>query len=62
MRMTADRLRIRSLVALVLITIALAACTSPSGGTAPASGAPATGAPVTAAPSAPAPASSGYSY
>jgi hypothetical protein len=62
MRMTADRLRIRSLVALVVITIALAACTSPSGGSAPASGAPATGAPGTAAPSAPAPASSGYTY
>jgi hypothetical protein len=58
MRPTVDRLKIRTLAALVAIAIALAACTAPAGGTtAPGTGAsPAPAAPTTA------PTSGGYSY
>jgi hypothetical protein len=54
MRTTVDRLRIRSLAALVALVIVLAACTAPAGGTtAPGTG----GSPAPAAPT-----SGGYSY
>lgn len=59
MRQIVDRLRIRWLAALVVIAIALGACTSPAGGTAPA-GTTAPGNGATPAPAAPT--SGGSSY
>ena len=53
MRPTVTRLRIRWLAALILIAIALGACTSPAGTTAPGNG---------ASPAPAAPTSGGYSY
>jgi hypothetical protein len=59
MRSSVDPLRIRWLTALVVIAIAIAACTAPAGGTAP----PGSAAPVNGASPAPAaPTSGGYSY
>ena len=60
MHTTIDRLRIRSLAALVAIAIVLAACSAPaSGGSAPGTSAPGTGAsPAPAAPTT----GGGYSY
>ena len=53
MRPTVNRLRIRSLAALVIIAIALGACIAPAGTTAPGNG---------ASPAPAAPTSGGYSY
>ena len=57
MHQTINRSRIRAIAALVVIAVALGACTSPAG-----TNAPGTGAPANPAPSAPAPTSGGYSY